>query len=368
MNVLRIGLIGAGYIGREHARCLRLIAPLFDGKVQVLAIADTNKQAAQFAARQFAIPVATANVDEVIDHPEINVIFSCVPTKFHLDVMQKAVAKGKAVFCEKPFAVSLEDAHRLHDLLTKNQTPHQVGFVLRYAPTYHALKKMLVTHADVSPLRTVILRDDQVFPIQGISHFTDWRSRVELAGAGVLIEHGIHDIDLFEWLFGPIKRVSARMSNFAGYPGIEDYIEIRMEFESGVSANMIHVWHEIGAHQSIRHFEIFFQKALITLDTYDMHHINVRDQEAEKTYERPDLFKLVKDDPLFTDVADREDLLFVSDYYALQDYWFVRNLLEDKPLFPTIQDGLRAFTLAYACYESAKKDGAWVATSSKKPA
>ncbi len=360
MEQLRIGIIGAGYIGREHARCLRLVAPFFGDRVKLVAIADKNEEAAKKAAAMFEILKAVTDINAVIDDSEINTIFSCVPTKFHIDVIRRAVENKKAVFCEKPFAVSLEDAQEVHRLLTQNHTPHQVGFVLRYAPVYHALKKIMV--AQTSTLRTVILRDDQVFPIKGISHFTDWRSRVELAGAGVLIEHGIHDLDLFQWLFGRVKRVSARMNNFAGYPGIEDYIEIRFEFEDGLTANMIHIWHDIGAHQSIRHFEIFYHQALVTLDTYDMHHLTVRDNEAEKTYERPDLFHMVEQDPLFKDVSGREDLLFVSDYYALQDYWFVRNLLEDKPLFPTINDGLRAFELAHACYESAKNDGAWVAT------
>ena len=90
-----------------------------------------------------------------------------------------------------------------------------------------------------------------------------------------------------------------------------------------------------------------------------MHHLTVRDAEAEKKFERPDLYHLVANDPLFKDVADREDLLFVSDYYALQDYWFARNTRRQAAL-PTIDDGLRFLKLAHACYDSAKADGAWV--------
>lgn len=354
-------MIGAGYIGREHARCLRLVKPFFAGQVELVGIADLNEAAATQAAKEYEFSYATTDVARVINDPSINTIFSCVPTKFHFEVVEKAVAAGKqAIFCEKPFAVSPEQARAMHDLLTSSGVAHQVGFVLRYAPTYHAMKKIMAERAAESPLRTVLLRDDQVFPIKGISHFTDWRSHVELAGAGVLIEHGIHDVDLFEWLFGKISRVSARMSNFHNYPGIEDYIEIRMEFASGVSATMIHLWHDIAAHQSIRHLEIFYEKSLVTADTYDMHHITVRDNEAEKKLERPDLFYKIADEPLFRDLAHREDFIFTSDYYAIQDYWFVRNLLENKPLSPTITDGLRAFLIGHACYESARADGVWV--------
>ncbi len=360
MEKLSIGIIGAGYIGREHARSLRLVRPMFEGKMTIAAIADKNLEAAQAAAKDFEIDRATDDVNSVIDDPSINVIFSCLPTKFHIDVIARAAKLGKAIFFEKPFAVSMEQANAVSDILTSSGVQNQVGFVLRYAPTYHALKKLLDERAKESPLRTVILRDDQKFPISGISHFTDWRSKADLAGAGVLIEHGIHDLDLFEWLFGKVARVSARMSNFAGYPGIEDYMEVRMEFANGVTGNMVHIWHDIPAHQSIRHFEIFFHKALLTLDTYDMHHITVRDEKAESKLERPDLYQMIVNDPLFKDLSNREDMLFVSDYYAIQDYWFVRNLLEGNLLSPTIKDGLRAYTVAHACYESAKNDGAWV--------
>lgn len=360
MDQLNIGIIGAGYIGREHARSLRLVANQFNGRVKLVGISDHNKKTAQRVADEYGVAFATDDNDEVINHPDVNVIFSCVPTVFHLDVVRKASVQKKAIFLEKPFAVSLEQVHETHRLLTDSNAPHQVGFVLRYAPTYTALKQIMQQAAAESPLRHVSLRDDQKFPISGIHHFTSWRSEVAKAGAGVLIEHGIHDVDLFEHLFGRIKRVSATQRNHHAYDGIEDFIEIRMEFENGVTASMLHMWHDIPAHTSVRSFEIFYNKALITLDDYWMHHISVRDQEAQKTYERNDLFAMLKDHPLYEGVSHREDLLFMSDYYALQDYWFLRNLLEGNKPSPTIDDGLRAFEVAHACYKSAREDSMWI--------
>ncbi|MBI2889068.1 MAG: Gfo/Idh/MocA family oxidoreductase [Candidatus Liptonbacteria bacterium] len=360
MNKITIGIIGAGYIGKEHARTIRLVQNFFGNSVSLVGIADKNKKAAEDAARHFQISYATDDIDAVINDARINTIFVCLPTAFHIDVVRKVAAAGKNIFCEKPFAVSLEKAKEVHQLLVKNKIRHQVGFVLRYTPAYHALKKIIEQRAEESDLRTILLRDDQVFPIKGLSHFTDWRSNVELAGAGVLAEHGIHDIDILEWFFGKMKRVSARIKNYAGHKGIEDYMEVRFETEKGVAGNMVHLWHEIQAHQSIRHFEIFFQKALIEADTYDMHHISVRDSAALHIYERPDLYAMIKNDPLFKDISHREDVVFLADYYACQVYWFLRNLLEGAPLTPTIDDGLRAFVIADACYRSAAKDSEWI--------
>ncbi len=360
MDRVTVGFIGAGYIGKEHARAFRLVQPLFADKLHLVGVADVRDATAKAMAKEFQIEYATTDVDALVRDPKINTIVIGVPTVYHESIIEKAIAAGKVIFCEKPFAISHAKAKKIHDLLINADVPHQVGFVLRYAPTYHALKVLLASCAEQSPLRHVILRDDQIFPIQGLSHFTDWRSNQALAGAGVLIEHGIHDVDIIEWLFGKITRVQARMSNHAGYPGVEDFIEVQYETDQGVSGTMTHIWHEIPAHQSIRHFEIFFQKALVRLETYDLDHIAVRDESACHRYERPDLFAMVKDTPLFAPLAHREDIVFRSDYYACQAYWFVRNLLEGKSLSPTIIDGLRAFSIADACYRSAKNENKWV--------
>lgn len=363
MQTLRVGIIGAGYIGKEHARALRLVCPFFDGQLEIAAIADANIEAAKHAAREFDIPRASDSIDSVLNDPTINVIFVCLPTKFHLETIRTAVANGKHIFCEKPFARNIEDARAVHELLTKSPMMHQVGFVLRFAPHYHALAKILSDLKKRSPLRSISLRDDQCLPIHGREGFTPWRSDADLAGAGVLIEHGIHDIDVMEWLFGRIKNVSARSSNFAGYAGIEDYMEVRFQFEDGLPGNMMHMWHNIPAHQEIRHFEIFLNDALITMDRYDMDRITVRDHHAETTYDREDLYALVKEHPLFVDLAARSDIVFRSDFYAIQDYWFIRSLLDGKKPFPSIDEGLRAFEIAAACYRSASQDSARTQTN-----
>ena len=155
-----------GYIGRENARSIRLVQTLLGKPVSIVGIADINKKAAEDAARQFEISYATDNVDDVVKDERINTVYVCVPTAFHIDIIKKAVAAGKNIFCEKPFAVSFEKAQDVYHILTKSKTRHQVGFVLRYAPAYHALKKIIEERATESDLRTILLRDDQIFPIK----------------------------------------------------------------------------------------------------------------------------------------------------------------------------------------------------------
>lgn len=91
-----------------------------------------------------------------------------------------------------------------------------------------------------------------------------------------------------------------------------------------------------------------------------MDQITMRDKTAKHIFERPDLYQGIVHDPLFKDLEHKGDILYGSDFYAIQDYWFLRNMLENKQPSPSIDEGLRAFKIAHACYDSAKNDGAWV--------
>src|SRR2546426_11198632 len=101
-----------------------------------------------------------------------------------------------------------------------DRVPHQVGLVLRTAPVFAAMEHRMRSDA-YGRTMTVVLRDDQFFPIRG--HYASaWRSDVDVAGGGTLIEHSIHDLDLFRRLCGDPAAVTRRTASFFAHPGIED--------------------------------------------------------------------------------------------------------------------------------------------------
>lgn len=366
MQKVTIGMIGGGFIGREHARSLRLMKPLFGDRVRLVGVADINEKIAQEVAKEFEFEYHTADVERVLNDDSINTIFSCVPTIHHEKVVDGVVRQGKALFLEKPFAVNSNTAAVIAGKIQKAKIPCQVGFVLRYTPLYHVLKDELRKRGEESEMMTFILRDDQKFPVGGSehAHFTSWRGDVNQAGAGVLLEHGIHDIDIVEWFFGPIKKVKAERKNFAGVKGIEDYMRCELTFESGLSAVMLHLWHDIEAHQAIRHFEFFFKKAIIMLDGYGNEGFTVRDNSAYHTYNQEDVAKRCKQIGFFPELLHRIDLIPFSDYYAIQDYAFLKALLNNEPLTPNMEQGHRAYWIVTACYHSAEQNGAEVLVDS----
>src|SRR5712692_7860779 len=92
---MRIGLLGAGRIGRIHAGNIAAHA-----RATLAAVADTDAAAAHAWAR--AADAAVKTVDAIIDAPDIDAVFICTPTDTHADLIERTVRAGKALFCEKP--------------------------------------------------------------------------------------------------------------------------------------------------------------------------------------------------------------------------------------------------------------------------
>jgi predicted dehydrogenase len=176
--------------------------------------------------------------------------------------VEAAAEQGLNIFCEKPLARTLEEARGMHSVIKNAGVKNQVGLVLRFSPVYNTIKE-LISNPDLGRPMSVIFRDDQYFPITGIYGST-WRSDVDVAGGGALIEHSIHDVDVMRWLFGEIKSVRSKVRNLAGHAGIEDLVAAEFEFESGCIGQLLSAWHNIMGRESNRYMEIFFENGYIS--------------------------------------------------------------------------------------------------------
>jgi predicted dehydrogenase len=260
--MLRIGLIGCGHIGTVHSFALRQLADAGLVDADITATYDTDPdRARRLAEPNHATPAAT--VDALLD--DVDVAWICTWTNGHLPAVEAAVARNLPVFCEKPLAPTLPDCRRIAELL--GQVPHQVGLVLRHAPVFRNVAEIVASGRYGKPM-ALILRDDQYFPIQGMYGST-WRSDVDKAGGGTLIEHSIHDLDVINWVLGPAESVSAHTASVFGYPGIDDSASLRLTYAGGGTATLISVWHQVTTRPSTRRLELFCEEAFLwTEDDY----------------------------------------------------------------------------------------------------
>jgi predicted dehydrogenase len=139
-----------------------------------------------------------------------------------------------------------------------------VGLVLRCSPVFEVLSAAIES-GRYGRLMAVTLRDDQYFPIQG-HYASPWRSEVALAGGGTLIEHSIHDLDLFRRLCGDPDAIACRTSSFFSYPGIEDAAVATLSFPDGVTATLTSIWHQVLTRGSTRRVEVFCEDAFLWTD------------------------------------------------------------------------------------------------------
>ncbi|PWT85724.1 MAG: dehydrogenase, partial [Blastocatellia bacterium] len=102
---IQTAIIGAGFVGRVHIEAVRRI-----GWVDVAAIADVNRESAQRLADGFGIDRATGDVAELLKDPAIDTVHICAPNALHYDLASAALNAGKHVLCEKPLAISSEQA------------------------------------------------------------------------------------------------------------------------------------------------------------------------------------------------------------------------------------------------------------------
>lgn len=255
---LRVGFFGAGLIARYHAQSL-LANPPVDVALVGVFDPDADRQ------RSFASDFATAALpDESAVFDRSDAVYVCTWTSEHPRLVRAAAARGLAVFCEKPLAVDYERAQEMNRDVTDAGVVNQVGLILRSSPAFHVLAA-LMRDPRAGRLMSIDFRDDQYLPVGGY-YASSWRADYRKAGAGVLLEHSIHDIDILEFLAGPIRSLSCATGNFHGLPEIEDVASARFDFDSGAKGTLSTMWHDITERGNERRLDIYCERLWCSLD------------------------------------------------------------------------------------------------------
>jgi predicted dehydrogenase len=340
-----IGFLGCGFIAQYHARQLAMAGTTGAVPARIVSVHDPDHDRAEaFAAEHGG--TAHASEDEVIDAAEA--VYVTTWTAEHRRLVEKVVGAGRAVFVEKPLAVDVADATAMVAAIESAGVVNQVGLVLRDSPAFLGLRQLVQRPAS-GRLMSIVFRDDQYLPVQGLYGST-WRADVTRAGGGTLLEHSIHDLDLLAWLAGPVESVSARTASFHGIDGIEDLAVVTATFASGALSTLTSVWHDVLTRPSLRRVEVFCERAHYVLEG-DV------DGPLRWTVERP-----ASDDRFgAAGVAAGGALrhLLAAEGVAIRnpDVAFVEAVAAGSPARPRVADALVAHALCDAAYRSAATDG-----------
>ncbi len=333
---VRVGWLGAGLIATFHSKMLR-------HDVRDLAswagVYDPDRSRAEAFAAASGATVCDSE-EEVLDG--CDAVFVCTWTSEHRRLVEAAAERGLPVFCEKPLATNLDDARSMARTVRDAGVINQVGLILRRSPAFTLLRHLVHEEASGRTM-AVVFRDDQYMPVQG-AYASTWRGEVDKAGAGTLLEHSIHDLDLLEWVVGPVERVAAVAREFHGVAGIEDAVVTTLEFVSGAVGTLVSVWHDVLERPSLRRVEVLCERGWYCQED---------DWFGPVEWIRSgDRGRVAGDDLLAKAAAE-------IPYEAVNpDGAFVRAVAEGRPAWPDFDVAVRAHELVDAVYRSCAAGGA----------
>ncbi len=223
-DTVSLGLIGAGRIGRIHARNIAHNVP----HARIGRVVDIDPKAAEGWAAELGISRVSADVRDLFGDPGIDAVVICSSTPTHADLVVAAAAAGKHVFCEKPLDVTPQGARRAMAAAEKARVSLQVGFNRRFDHNFARIRELVKTGAVGTPhIVRITSRDPAPPPAEYVK-----------ASGGIFLDMTIHDFDMARFLSGAeVAEVSARgavlVDPAIGAAGDVDTAVITLVFETG---------------------------------------------------------------------------------------------------------------------------------------
>src|SRR5258706_1047234 len=187
-DILNIGLIGAGRIGRVHAENLTYRIPA----ARLLVVADVAEQAARECAQRLGIPRAVGDYRAILEDRAIQAVAICSATDTHAQIIEEAAQAGKHIFCEKPIALGLATIDQALAAVERAGVTLQIGFNRRFDANYRRVRQAVVQGEIGRPqLLHIISRDPAPPPIEYIK-----------VSGGIFLDMTIHDFDMARFLIG----------------------------------------------------------------------------------------------------------------------------------------------------------------------
>lgn len=208
MSKIRFGFIGAGAIAHVSAKSVQS-----HENAEVLAVHDPNQQRMEELSKEFNIPKQYDTAEAFFNDKDIDAVYIGVPNKFHAPLALQAIAAGKHVILDKPFALNMNEAREVADAARKSGKLFTLGMNLRYkddSQKIHSLVQQGVL-GDIYHAKAYWLRRS------GIPRMGTWFGNKELAGGGALLDIGVHLLDLALYSMGNFKPVAVSGATYTRF-------------------------------------------------------------------------------------------------------------------------------------------------------
>jgi len=200
---VNIGMIGLGRVAGAHAKGYLAIP----NKAKIVATVDLNKSVAERRGVDWGAQKWFTDYRSLLRMENVDAVDICVPHYLHAEIAVAAAEAGKHILLEKPIATTLEDADRIISASRKAGVKFMIAENVRFVPA-HRLAKRLLENGAIG--RVFLVRSHQGgSEIERMMDQKSWKGTPDKCGGGVLIDSGVHRIELFRWLLGEVDSVHA---------------------------------------------------------------------------------------------------------------------------------------------------------------
>lgn len=224
----RWGLIGASTIAREW-----MIGAIRATGGDVVAVMSSNAERGRKYADDHGIAKAVTSLDDLVNDPAIDAVYISTTNELHRDQALAAAKAGKHILCEKPLAMSLDDARAMVQAAKDAGVVLATNHHLRNAATHRAMREAIKAGRIGTPLAARVFHAVYLPP-----HLQGWRLEKPEAGGGVILDITVHDADTLRFILDsdPVEAVAFSQAGGMGKAGLEDAVMGVLRFQNGVIA------------------------------------------------------------------------------------------------------------------------------------
>ncbi len=331
-----IGIFGYGFMAQAHLMALAEIP-----QANVVAVCGPNLAQAGPVAKRHGIEFVTRDPTEMLDLSTVDAVIIATPNDTHFDLAMSSMAAGKHVFVEKPIAISAEEGRRMRAAARKFGIRNMCGYLLRASPLIEKIRGMIES-GGVGEILSAHIQRTMSFQLEGRPEMS-WYIDPTRNQTGVLSDLGSHAIDLIQYLVGPIDSVASVVSTQVQHATdpvtgrhvpltLDDDASLIVMFKNGASGTVVT--------SSVALVDCNFPLGRTSIQVNGSRASILTDGLTEARVFRIGHDPTQLDSGLSTEEADHAGLLALLGERMLGR--FLRSILEERDIEPTLTDGLRA--------------------------
>jgi predicted dehydrogenase len=354
---LNVAMIGTGFIARAHSNAFHQVGHFFDSRFSMHTKVVCGRDPARLAAfaEKWKWEETSLNWESIVGRPEIDIVDIAVPNALHAPIAIAAAKAGKIVFCEKPLALSVDEAQKMCE--TVRGQPNLVWFNYRRVPAIALAKRLIVEGrlGQIFHYRASYFNQSGVDLAKGHT----WRYRRSEAGSGAMGDLLSHALDTAIYLNGEISELSAMAHTFALDRDVDDATLVMARFSNGSLGNFEASRFGMGRCNGFG-FEVYGSRGSLAFDLEDMNRLQFFDASDPPALQaNRNLLVTGPDHPYSSNFWKPGHLIGYEHTFIATLGDFLEALAKQERFHPNFDDALKTQGVMEAV-ETSAGSGRWV--------